>query len=195
MQGAGAPSCNTTNLSSRHTALYMMDVNLPLFQYFHSHCKSQTQRERKEKGRWWRTREDEDVGLVSWAVNTDSYQGSIRGNQKLRGRSVRTKERSTLSFSCQLFRGERCAAARSAETVSLSGKHRWTLSDCMFANTVYSLGNPIITFLLPFCLSAILSFWKGPFRDGTILPSPERALNPRLRSSMAENRPARAFSG
>ncbi len=37
--------------------------------------------------------------------------------------------------------------------------------NCMFANTVYSLGNPIITFLLSFCLSAILSFWKGPFRD------------------------------
>lgn len=38
----------------------------------------------------------------------------------------------------------------------------------MFANTIYSLGkrsNPIITFLLLFCLSAILRFWKGPFRD------------------------------
>lgn len=37
--------------------------------------------------------------------------------------------------------------------------------NCVFANTVYSLGNPIITFLLSFCLSAILSFWKDPFRD------------------------------
>lgn len=27
------------------------------------------------------------------------------------------------------------------------------------------MSNPIITFLLSFCLSAILSFWKGPFRD------------------------------
>lgn len=35
----------------------------------------------------------------------------------------------------------------------------------VFANTVYSLGNPIITFLLSFCLSAILSFWKAPFRE------------------------------
>lgn len=37
----------------------------------------------------------------------------------------------------------------------------------VFANTVYSLGkrsDPIITFLLSFCLSTILGFWKGPFR-------------------------------
>lgn len=48
----------------------------------------------------------------------------------------------------------------------------------MFANTVQSLGkrsNPIITFLLLFCLTAILNFWKGPFKDrGTILPCSER---------------------
>lgn len=52
-----------------------------------------------------------------------------------------------------------------AMTVSLSEKHQWGLSNCVFANTVYSPGNPIITFLLPFCLSLILSFWKGPFKQ------------------------------
>lgn len=82
----------------------------------------------------------------------------------------------------------------SRDSITFQKKAPVTSFNRMFANTVHSLGNPIIAFLLSFCLAAILSFWKAPFRyRGPFCALLKRLQSPRLRCSMAENGPAPSF--
>ena len=117
-----------------------------------------------KSGSWWFSE------LSEHSSKHSPLPGSIPGNQKL----IMTKK----SYNWGVL-NRSLPNTRERDTIRFT-KATVNSSNCMFANTLYLLGggeqsNPIITFLPSFCLTAFLSFWKGPFRGwGTILPRPER---------------------
>lgn len=99
-----------------------------------------------------------------WAGDTDSYQGSIQANQKLIAPMARScSQRGVFSFICQLFSANVKPPHVQPRQFQIPNRPQWTLStECL---PTQSLGNPIIAFLLLFCLVAIFSCWKAPFRE------------------------------